>query len=247
MKLRNLTKRFDWYTKVKFDKKIGFFYYHLHGQRMYIRHPRHYVAAKELDWICENILYRHYMPRQGDQVVDFGLGYGAEALYLADVSPGVRYLGIEPQPMLYELACNTLAQLGPDYQVSPFVVTDLPRMHFSSALGYGAVGADETGCVEVSTMPWPAFKARCGLGRIDLLKINIEGAERPLLEHIEDFSEIRRLVVSCHDFRADHGHGEYFRTKAYVTERLSALGYTLKFFDFSINWADGYVYAERSD
>lgn len=219
----------------------------IHDKRMFIRHPRHYVAQKDYDWIAENILFKHYSPRPGDQIVDFGLGYGAEALYVADRFPGVAYLGIEPQPVVYELVCNTFDALGDNYRVSPFVVSDETSVRFSSQLGYGAVGADEAGCVEIPALPWPEFVSRYGLGAIDLLKVNIEGAERPLLAHLDDFSPIKRLIVSCHDFRADHGHGEYFRTKAYVTERLTASGYALKFFDFGINWADNYIFAERQE
>jgi len=245
MRFSSITKRYHWYKNVRFDRKIGFYYYDVHGRRMYIRHPRHFVQQHEIDWMCDNILYGHYMPKAGDQVVDFGLGYGAEALYLADKVPGVHYLGVEPQPVVYELVCNTFQPLGENFRVSPYVVTDEERVLFSSQFGYGAVGADEHGCVEVGTLPWAKFVERYDLKRIDLMKINIEGAERPLLAHIDDFSAVRRLIVSCHDFRAEHGHGEYFRTKAYVIERLSALGFDLKFFNFGINWADDFVYAER--
>ena len=138
-----------------------------------------------------------------------------------------------------------MRQLGENFRVSPFVVTDAELVKFTSQLGYGAVGTVGEGYVEVPVITWSKFIKRYDIRKIDLLKMNIEGAERPLLKHIDDFSIIKRLIVSCHDFRADHGHGEYYRTKEFVIEYLSTLGYEVQKFDFGINWADSFVYAER--
>ena len=234
MRLKSITKRYQWYTKVKFDRKTGFYYQTICGRRMFIRHPRHFVAEKDYNWMSEEILFQHYLPLAGDLIVDFGLGYGAEALYAASRFPELRYVGIEPQPMIYELVCNTLAPLGDCFSVCPYVITAEPIVKFSSQFGYGAVGTDEQGCVQVPTMAWNEFIDTYKIGKIDLIKINIEGAERQLLEHIDDFSNIKRIIVSCHDFRAEHGHGEYFRTKAHVIDRLKSQGFDLKFFELGI-------------
>lgn len=247
MKLSSITKRYHWYSKVKFDKKIGFYYQYINGHRMYIRHPRHYAAENDYNWVSSEILYKYYDPQPGNTVVDFGLGYGAEALYAASRFDNIRYIGIEPQPVIYELACNTFSGLGVDYTVSPYVISDAVNIKFSSQFGYGAVGEDDNGCVEVPTLSWAQFKEKYSIDKIDLMKVNIEGAERSLLQHINAFQNIKRWIISCHDFRANHGHGEYFRTKSYVVNTLKGQGYAVKFFDFGINWADDYVYAERED
>ena len=80
---------------------------------------------------------------------------------------------------------------------------------------------------------------------IDLLKMNIEGAEKGLIASIGDFSRIKRLIVSCHDFRADEGHGEFFRTKESVTATLAGAGYAIKTFAHDISWSDDWIFASR--
>jgi len=37
----------------------------------------------------------------------------------------------------------------------------------------------------------------------------------------------RALCISCHDFRADKGEGEFFRTKQQVLDAVKAAGFTI--------------------
>ena len=63
---------------------------------------------------------------------------------------------------------------------------------------------------------------------ISLIKMNIEGAERYALLGMQ--SVIRRtgtICVACHDFLADLGHGEEFRTRAFVEGFLIDQGFKL--------------------
>lgn len=77
--------------------------------------------------------------------------------------------------------------------------------------------------------------------------MNIEGAEKEIPQGIKDFSFIKSFIISCHDFRENNGDGEYFRTKEVVISLLEANGYVIKPFNYSISFADDWVYAERSD
>jgi hypothetical protein len=88
---------------------------------------------------------------------------------------------------------------------------------------------------------------RVGADRIDLLKMNIEGAERLALRGMAGIApRVRHVVVSCHDFRADRGHGDVFRTRVEVTEALAEMG-----FDFTSRpddprpWVRDTVYGAR--
>jgi hypothetical protein len=58
--------------------------------------------------------------------------------------------------------------------------------------------------------------------------MNIEGAEALAIEGMtQSFPIIRALCISCHDFRANRGDGEFFRTKAFVERRLQAAGFRI--------------------
>ena len=63
--------------------------------------------------------------------------------------------------------------------------------------------------------------------------------------NITDFSIIKRFIISCHDFRAENGEGEWYRTKDVVTKILERNGFKIKVFKYSISWADDWIYAER--
>jgi hypothetical protein len=63
---------------------------------------------------------------------------------------------------------------------------------------------------------------------IDLLKINIEGAERSALEAgVSTLTKARQVVVSCHDFKADRTGDDWFRTRRWVEETLEEAGFAL--------------------
>jgi hypothetical protein len=83
------------------------------------------------------------------------------------------------------------------------------------------------GGVEVPALSLPDLLAQENVSHVDLLKVNIEGAERPLFAALttSDVRSIRHIAVSCHDFRADSGDGESYRTGAAVDRDLARLGY----------------------
>lgn len=95
------------------------------------------------------------------------------------------------------------------------------------------------------TISWGEFLDRYKIKRIDLLKMNIEGAEKEIMRLITDFNVVKRFVISCHDFRANNNEGEWLRTKEFVKNILNENGYTIKVFTHGINWADDWIYAEK--
>ena len=70
---------------------------------------------------------------------------------------------------------------------------------------------------------------RYSVHKIDFLKMNIEGAERRALIGMEDvMNRIATVCVACHDFRAESGHGEDFRTRIMVEQFLLRHGFQLR-------------------
>ncbi len=242
---KSIEKRINWMKNVGFDKATGFYRYKRFGKNVYIRHPRHFQKEKDLLWVCENIFFHHYRPKDGDVVVDLGAGYGEEAVYLSTFSPKVNYIGVEAQPVIYECLANTYRNLGSTFTASPYVISERESIKFISQFSYSSVGEIPEGYIDVPTMPWGRFLQRYNIDRIDLFKMNIEGAEKEILQHINDFSFIKRFIISCHDFRANNNEGEWYRTKEEVLSILKKNGYSIKTFSYGINWADDWIYAEK--
>ena len=118
-------------------------------------------------------------------VVDLGAGYGDEALYIAAKSKDVTYIGVEAQPVIFECLANTFRVFGDKFIASPYVITDAESVKFVSHFSYAAVGEIPEGYIDVPTMKWPDFLSRYNIDRIDLFKMNIEGAEKEILPGIK--------------------------------------------------------------
>ncbi|MFV2055997.1 MAG: FkbM family methyltransferase [Thiohalomonadales bacterium] len=246
MKFYNsIKKRIDRLLLVNFDKGSGFYRHKRFGKYLYIRHPKHLAKERDILWVCENLFFHHYLPKGDDVVVDLGAGYGDEALYIVNKSPNVTYIGVEAQPVIFECLANTFRSLGEKIIALQYAITDAESLKFASHFSYASVGEIPEGYIEVPTIKWKNFLQRYDINKIDLFKMNIEGAEKEILQGIEDFSLIKRFIISCHDFRANYGDGEYFRTKEIVTTILTENGFTIKKFSYGIDFADDWVYAER--
>ena len=64
---------------------------------------------------------------------------------------------------------------------------------------------------------------------IDFVKMNIEGAERNAIDGMsESIKKTRHVCFAAHDFRADRGDGEQFRTRKVVTEFLQDHGFEIR-------------------
>lgn len=241
----SITKRWNWLTKVQFDKNTGFYVYTYCNNQLFIRHPKHFVEAKTSDWLSEKLYFNRYLPQSGDTVIDLGAGYGEETVYLASKSSKVNYFGIEIQPIIYECLCNTYFGLGETFQAFPYAISNEKEFLVKSQFSYASSGASEKGYIRIPCLSWEAFLEQNKIQTIDLLKMNIEGAEIHFLNDIKDFSTIKRIIISTHDFRANNGEGEQYRTKEKVLAVLKREGYQIQTFSYGISWADDWLYAEK--
>lgn len=246
--IRSIKKRIDWKLHVTFDKKTGFYRYKRKKGFIYIRYPRHYLDSKFNEWLCNNLYYYHYMPKGTDTVVDLGTGYGEEALYLHDQSPNLNFYGIEIQPVIFECLANTLNSVSKNFKAISTAINSGDKIKLCSQLSYFTVGDNQNiGYIDVPSVTWKNFLLQNNIGDVDLLKMNIEGGEKQFLESIDDFSNIKNMIISCHDFRANSGHGEFYRTKDSVLTILQDNKFKLKFFDYDEDWAKDWIFAENNN
>jgi FkbM family methyltransferase len=245
--LQKIHLEFERATVPKFDKQTGYYIYSLYGQKVYVKYRHDLLDRREYSWKCKTIYFKGYTPKNGDTVVDFGAGYGEEAVYLSQLADGINYVGIEVLPSVYECLSNTVSELHGDYRVCPFGISSAQSLRLSSQYKYVSVSdTHKVGAIEIFNRTWNEFLELYSIKQIDLLKMNIEGAELLTLEHINDFSQIKRLAIECHDFRADRGHGEHFRTKEKVILFLKDKGYHIDEVRLNVpgyEWADCWIHA----
>lgn len=223
---------------VRFDRETGHHWYPVAGVRLYLRAPEETIRAANRDLWFRDVYFRAYRPKGRDCVVDIGAGLGEEIAALARLEPELDYVAVEIQPSVYECLCLTLAQLPAGFRPFQLAIGAGGPIRLTPTRAGLDASALTDGPVVVETVPWSVFAERHGIGEVDLLKINAEGAEAELLEHIP-LDRVRRAIVSVHDFRADRGEGEHFRTRVRVEARLDAAGFAHT--DVAPDW----IYAER--
>jgi len=229
------------------DSATGLLFQKAFGHKVFLKSRRDYLDPSLLQWLCRDIYFKFYEPSGRDVVVDVGAGYGHEAFYLLHRSKELRYFGIEVQPSVYESLCNSFRSVSGQCRAIGYAVAEgTDSVHISSAENYTTASTVEAGYIEVPALSWNRLLARYGIDQIDLLKVNIEGAERLLLPAIGNMDRISRVIISAHDFRADHGEGEQFRTREFVKSYLLAQGYRVSSVNDKDPWLRNWLYADRN-
>jgi FkbM family methyltransferase len=223
---------------VRRDRATGRLYYPVEGVRHYIRFRTETMRERYRRHNFSQIYFNRYQPTGKDCVVDIGAGLGTEIIPLARSAPGLRYIAVEIQPWIYECLCLTLAQLPAGFTPFNLAIGDAEEVGLATTRQGEDASLLEGGPVRVPGITWSEFVRKHGIDQIDLLKMNVEGAEAELLDHI-DLRQVRRVIVNVHDFRADRGEGEAFRTRDRVETRLGLSGFEVS------RVTDDWIYAER--
>ncbi|MDB5271360.1 MAG: FkbM family methyltransferase [Hymenobacter sp.] len=221
-----------------------------------------HIASESFSWYLtrayrekevQRISAHYYTPQPGDTVVDVGAGLGEEtSIYTSLVGPSGQVYAIEANPAVYKV----LKQLVEDSQLrnvqlfniaindtpGTVVIDDTPVSYLSSSLNSQSAGT----AYDVPGMPFEDFCAAQGIRRIDLLKVNIEGAERFFsTAFARPGLDIPNVAISCHDFRFEVEGNEFFRTKQLVTDYLQANGYDTWSQETGTRYIDDWVYGRK--
>lgn len=195
----------------------------------------------------------HYVPREGDIVVDVGAGIGEEAIVFAALAGASgKVVAIEAHPDTFACLEGTLAGSGTENVVprNCAIADGEGELSISTTDNHlaNSVMAGESGH-KVRTQSLDSLAHELGLERIDFLKMNIEGAEKLAVRGMTGFApKIRNLCISCHDFVADETGDEAFRSREEVKAWLLANGFTLLANPAPADkpWQCDYLFAKRA-
>ena len=195
-----------------------------------------------------------YRPRSGDIVFDIGAGIGAETLLFSRlVGRTGRVVSLEAHPRTFKrlvdlcdvnrLGNVTSLQVAVSDNDGGVVISDLEHHLHNTMLETNGDG------IEVPARRIATIAAELGITRIDLLKMNIEGAERLAIQGMGTLlANTRHVCISCHDFLADEDGPEELRTKGFVREFLQQRGFQVTTRDDAPDpWTRDYVYAVNTE
>lgn len=188
------------------------------------------VRSRVLDYWCVD-----YVPKSGDTILDVGAGIGEDTLVFAgQVGTGGRVYSLEANPTTARCLEKSILHSGlTQVEVIAAAVSDRPGKvaiadqgaHVRNSL----LVAEGQHCVEVPAIVLDDFIESRGIAQVDLLKMNIEGAEQQALEGCRrTIGRVRHVAIACHDWIAALGHSEGYRTLAYAREFLATQGFILR-------------------
>lgn len=185
---------------------------------------------------ADDYWFHVYKPRQGDVIVDIGAGRGEDVFAFSQKSgPTGHVWAIEAHPASY----TVLSRFCELNELNNVTCLNMACINAPAILHIETLPVWETNFIragvatptshEIVGLKFDSLASEQGIDRIDFLKMNIEGAERTALPGcVESLRRTTNVCVAAHDFRADRGEGEEFRTLAFVREFLTGLGFELK-------------------
>ena len=135
-------------------------------------------------------------------IIDLGAYCGLSTVYFAERFPGASIVAVEPDPANYNclrLNASTIPQ-AERVRILQLAVSDASgSARFSDRGTQWARRIDPEGTLTVHTMTMPDLLAASGFDTVDLLKVDIEGAERILLEGLSEWeSRCRWVLMELH-------------------------------------------------
>jgi len=206
--------------------------------------------------------YKYVNILQGDVVLDVGGHYGLFDLYC--LSKGAsKIFTFEPAKKTFEILCENLK--GYD-QVKKFnmALSDKNGTSEFKILGSSAVNtfydsfntSEENPTTlgkkkieEVRTIDFDTFMKNNDVDRIDVLKLDCEGAEWNIMPTISDHMlkhRIRKITMEVHDFfNNDNSLESRILRSSKLIDRLKKLGYDVKFDKEIVDGGLGNLWASR--
>lgn len=160
-----------------------------HGLMLYNFHDCYIGRSLELygEWSEGEIdLFRQQL-KPGMVVVEVGANIGAHTVFLAQaVGPAGRVLAFEPQRIVYQTLCanlalNDITNVDCRHAAAGATAGELfvPRLDYTRENNFG--GLSLVGCETGESVPVATLDS-FGLARCALLKIDVEGMEKSVLE-----------------------------------------------------------------
>jgi FkbM family methyltransferase len=185
---------------------------------------------------ADDYWFHVYKPKAGDVIVDVGAGRGEDVFaFSRAVGETGHVLAIEPHPVSFATLTKFVAMNGFSNvttlrracldRVADLQIETLPVWESN----YVREGEPTSSSYPVHGMTLDSICNEQSVARVDFLKMNIEGAERFALPGaIETLQRTLHVCIAAHDFRANRGEGEAFRTLGFVREVLTRAGFELR-------------------
>lgn len=244
------------YVKVRYHSAFRAYEYRVRGV-VYLSRGAGWAYSFEYlkNLLIDNYCY-HYLPKQGDCVVDIGSGLGEEVVIYAVL--------VSKQGSVHALEANPSTQAGLKYMCEENKFSWVTPHHIAIYNEDSEVTIEDdeenylTNTINIRDSQQRGFPVKAktldtlvrenNIEKIDFLKANIEGAEQYLIQGMQkSFPIIRNICISCHDFRhVYHNHGEFYVTKQKVKNFLEENGFEIMVRNTGNVVVDDFIHAKNT-
>lgn len=205
-----------------------------------------YHSGSFADWVgqpqrqledCRDYWFHAYTPKPGDVILDVGAGRGEDTMaFSRAVGPEGTVVAVEANPWSCRLLEEFIRRNRLDnVRVLNAAVADRPGAFFIETEGdwqTNSLHVHSAANAAVAPVAGTTVDLICELlklSRVDLLKMNIEGAERLAMRGmVSTLRTTRNVCIACHDFRAARGEGGFYRSREEVTDFLTNSGFRIR-------------------
>lgn len=157
--------------------------------------------------VLDEMFYDVDQLNTADWIIDAGANVGLATLFLADKFPGAQFFCYEPSPETCEILKINLERNRVSAQAFPVALADqVSTARFSrsgSSMEHHLIDSSaphsHASSIEVDISTLDAEVSRLNIPKIDLLKIDVEGAESRLLKGAKEcLGEVGCIVAESH-------------------------------------------------
>jgi FkbM family methyltransferase len=235
---------------VKYHKRLGVWEFRIDGVSYLSFGPGWAYSYSHLLERLKTLSGHFYLPKSGDVVIDIGAGIGEETVILQSLVGGQgKVYAIEAHPktfqtLQYLVEVNSLKNVV----CSNVALADEPGIvsidDSDNSFANSILSTPKAKSFQVKAETFDEFVRRNSIDQIDLVKMNVEGAEQLIIKGMKDsISAIKHMAISCHDFRHKGGESEFFKTKGVIMQFLRDHKFSVETQSTNNDMIDDYVYA----
>lgn len=151
--------------------------------------------------IFANGLYDFTSSVPNPLILDCGAHIGMASLYFASRNPGARIIAFEADPKIAEALTKNVASFG-----LTNVAVEAKAVWTSNEGVCFSIENDDSGFVGDEGAKIPSVRLRDIIAgqKVELLKIDVEGAEYPLLKDCADvLGNVQKIIIEAHQLRRE--------------------------------------------
>jgi len=193
-------------NNIEFDKENNWYWLKKGNKYLqFVKRPYFDFSEKEMNQRCLQIFCKYYLPRVGDLIIDIGAGIGTEICFFEDrIKNQGKLYNIEASPSnFYGLQQVTKKNKFKNCYNFNFALSNNNEpiwMEENENYVVNKINKEAKG-LKIEAITLDQFVIINQIKKINLLKVNIEGAEYDMIDGMKESAKIIvNIAISCHDF-----------------------------------------------